>query len=114
MLIVHRAAKNRATPWVLFVAAVALFVVAWILPVTAQKKPQSLHGSDTFKELLIQHQGEKTSLGVLKKIGADYIVVEADESTTAMYPIEAIQGLKVVKGDEGEPTKVVIMLLAKD
>ena len=80
----------------------------------AQKKQQATKASDTFKELLIQHQGEKTSIGVLKKIGTDYIIVESDEFTTCYYPIEVIQAMRIVKGEEGEPAKVEIKLLSKD
>jgi len=114
MSFLRKASANGTAPWVLFGIALLLLAVIWILPVDAQKKAQPAKVSDTFKELLIQHQGEKTSIGVLKKIGGDYIVVQKDESTTAVYPIEKIQSLKTVKGEEGEPNTVEIALVAKD
>ncbi len=113
MSILRKAATSTTAPWILF--GLLLLAFLWIVPVDAQKKQaQQAKATDTFKELLIQHVGDKTNIGVVKKVGGDYLIVQKDENVTAIYPLSVIQALRMVKGEEGEPNTIEIALLAKD
>ncbi len=74
---------------------------------------QPVRQSATFRDWLVQFQGQPTNLGTLTKVGPDYILLE-DEGLTAAHPIHAIQTVKIAKAEEGEGVKLEIRLLAKD
>lgn len=51
------------------------------------------------KDVLVRFKGEHTTLGVLKQVEMDYIIVDED-GTETIYPITAIRSLRVLKIDE--------------
>ena len=87
-------------------------------PALAQKskKPQPVASSQTTtKELLQKYRGKMTSIGTITKVEGDYFVVE-EEGITSMYPIGALQALRLVKveTEEGDSTRIEIRLVAHD
>jgi hypothetical protein len=95
-------------------------------PASAQKKkkeaPKAAPAAQTetkhksggnMRELLRLLEGQQTNLGVLAKITDDYVVFHS-EGDTLMYPIDAIQVVKFLKTDEGDPRKIEIRFLSKD
>lgn len=106
-------------------AFVGLAMVVFLLsgslvlgPAVAQKskKPQPAAASQgTIKQLIQQYRGEMTSIGKITKVEGDYFVVE-DEGVTAMYPLSAIQAIRLVKVEEEEKdsTLIEIRLIAHD
>ena len=111
MAIVRFATSARVIPWIALSALVVLLLVSWVVPVTAQK--QSSKQTNQFKELLVQYQGQMTSLGTLKKVSGDYVTF-ADEQSTAMYPVAMIQCIRLTKDEESGTTKVEIRVLARE
>ena len=80
------------------------------------KKAQPVATSQgTVKELLKKYQGNVTSIGTITKVEGDYFVAE-EEGVTAMYPIGAIQAIRLVKVEEEErdSTRIEILLMAHD
>ena len=81
-------------------------------PAAAEQKAsttQTVTGrsGSTLKDFLVRFKGELTTIGVLKQVEADYIVVEEEGSDT-IYPIAAIRSVKTLKteeesGDEPSP-----------
>ena len=53
----------------------------------------------TLRDLLLRFKGELTTIGVLKQVEADYIVVE-EEGVETIYPVSAIRSVKKVKVEE--------------
>jgi Rieske Fe-S protein len=96
---------------------VALVVVFGSVDALAQKKkavtpppaaepqrstaPQQVSGKSggSLKDVLVRFKGEHTTLGVLKQVEMDYIVVDED-GTEIIYPIAGIRSLKVLKIEE--------------
>jgi hypothetical protein len=89
-------------------------------PAVAQKSKKSqpvATSQGTIKELVKKYQGQMTNIGTITKVEGDYFVVE-DEGVTAMYPIGAIQAIRLVKVEEEEEgkdsTHIEIRLMAHD
>lgn len=65
------------------------------------------------KDILARFKGEHTTMGILKQVEADYIVVDED-GTETIYPIAAIRSLRILKVDEDNqdenPPKLEIKL----
>jgi hypothetical protein len=102
-------ARNRMLPWIVAgVLAVVLLLV--VQTGTAQKAQKQ---QSTLKEVLTGFVGEKTNLGTIKRIAGDYIVIE-EENETGMFPLNAIQAVRQIKGEGEEPSKIEIKLVAKD
>jgi hypothetical protein len=53
----------------------------------------------TVKDVLLRFKGEHTSIGILKQVESDFIVVDED-GTETMYPIAAIRSLRILKLDD--------------
>jgi len=53
----------------------------------------------TLRDLLLRFKGELTTIGVLKQVEADYIVVE-EEGVETIYPVSAIRSVKKLKVEE--------------
>jgi hypothetical protein len=73
-------------------------------PAAEQQRPAqppqiSGKSAGTLKDVLMRFKGEHTSIGILKQVEMDYIVVDED-GTEIMYPIAAIRSLKVLKIEE--------------
>ena len=98
-------------PWMIAGVLLVALLVAVVLPVTAQKQePKSpLH----FKDVLMQYQGQQTSLGTLKKVSGDYVTFEDDQSTT-MVPLATVQSVRLVKDEESGSTRIEVRLLARE
>ena len=47
----------------------------------------------------MKFKGELTTIGVLKQVEADYIVVE-EEGVDIIYPVAAIRSIKILKAEE--------------
>jgi hypothetical protein len=75
-------------------------------PAAEQRNQASQSGigksGGTLKDLLMHHKGEMTSIGVLKQVESDYIVVE-DDGVEIVYPVSAIRSIKVLKVEEENP-----------
>lgn len=81
-------------------------------PAAAEQKTtptQTVTGrsGNTLKDVLVKFKGELTTIGVLKQVEADYIVVE-EEGVDIIYPVAAIRSIKILKteeesGDEPSP-----------
>lgn len=102
-------ARNRFLPWVLvcMLSFVLLFVVQTGTAQKAQKQ------ASTIKDVLTGYVGEKTNLGTIKRVAGDYVVIE-EENVTGMFPLNAIQAIRHIKGEGEEPTKIEIKLVARD
>ena len=65
------------------------------------------------KDVLLRFKGEHTTMGILKQVEADYIVVDED-GTETIYPIATIRSVRVLKVDEDSqdenPPKLEIKL----
>ncbi len=107
-----------------FSLVAAILIV--LTPAFAQKKkaPASAPGAQTevrasqktpgtIRDILQSLQGQQTNLGILSRITGDYVVFES-EGDTLMYPVGAVQVVKFLKTDEGEPRKIEIRFLSKD
>jgi hypothetical protein len=72
-------------------------------PAAEQRNQTSQTGigksGSSLKDLLTHHKGEMTSIGVLKQVESDYIVVE-DDGVEIVYPVSAIRSIKVLKVEE--------------
>lgn len=111
---------GRMHPAVLGLAVVVVLLSGSIAlgPAVAQKSKKSqpvAAGQATIKELLQKYQGQATNIGTITKVEGDYFVVE-EEGTTSMYPIGALQALRLVKveTEEGDSTQIEIRLVAHD
>ena len=87
-------------------------------PAVAQKSKKSQPDATslgTIKELVKKYQGQMTNIRKITRVEGDYFVVE-DEGVTAMYPIGAIQAIRLVKVEEEEKdsTRIEIRLMAHD
>jgi hypothetical protein len=87
-------------------------------PAVAQKSKKSqpvATSQGTVKELVKKYEGQITNIGKIIRVEGDYFVVE-DEGVTAMYPIGAIQAIRLVKLEEEEKdsTRIEIRLMAHD
>ncbi len=76
-------------------------------PAAEQQRPQmtpppSPKSGALLKDMLGHFKGQMTSIGRLKAVEADYILVDDDGSEIA-YPMAAIRSIKVVKQDEENP-----------
>ena len=92
-----------------------VFTIA-VTPASAQKskkKEAPSTNQSTIKEVLIQHEGEMTNLGTLKRVSGDYFVLD-DEGTTSMHPLSTIHTLRFVKDEETGKIQMEIRLIAKD
>jgi hypothetical protein len=80
-----------------------------------QTVPQTaMKGSGTIREVLAGLQGTATNLGTLTKLAGDYVVFDND-GDTVMYPLAALQSVKLLKPDEeGGERHVEIRFLNKD
>ena len=78
----------------------------------SEARPQQKMGN-TLKDILVSIQGQQTNIGVLVKVTGDYMVF-ASEGDTLMYPLSAVQVVKFLKTEEGEPRKIEIRFLSKD
>jgi len=67
----------------------------------------------TMRDVLVKLQGQSTNLGILTKVVGDYVVFVSEEDTL-MYPLNALQVVKFLKPEEGEPRKIEIKFLARD
>jgi hypothetical protein len=76
-----------------------------------QSAPAPGKFGNTLKDVLAKFRGEKTNLGLLSKVEADYFIVEEDGVMT-LHPIGAIVSIKILKPEEGEEeaAKVEIVL----
>ena len=112
----------RLFPILLLAAAMTAMIVT---PSTAQKKepakkestkkeatppPQTSGG---IKEVLSQYVGKTTNLGTLKKVTADYFILEED-GATIMHPLSALHTIKVSKDEESGETVVELRLISRD
>lgn len=87
-------------------------------PAAEQRTPASQAGigksGGSLKDLLTHYKGELTTIGVLKQVESDYIVVE-DDGVEIVYPVSAIRSIKVLKVEEEnadeKPPKLEIRLL---
>jgi hypothetical protein len=72
-------------------------------PAAEQRTPASQAGigksGSSLKDLLAHYKGELTTIGVLKQVESDYIVVE-DDGVEIVYPVSAIRSIKVLKVEE--------------
>ena len=67
----------------------------------------------TVRDIVAALQGQQTNLGLLSKVTGDFVVFES-EGDTLVYPLSALQVVKFLKTDEGEPRKIEIRFLSKD
>ncbi len=102
---------KRMIPWAAAVILAVSLLLVLGMSADAQKKETLKAG--TFKDVLVQHVGQKSSIGEVKKVAGDYIVVE-DDLGTSTIPIAAIQCVRMVKGEEGAPPTLEIRLVSKD
>ena len=120
----------RYSRWSLAMALVCALIVMSVLPAEAQKKkkaqppsqqqvqPQqpvvtpSPRPSGGFRDMLAQYQGSQTNLGIMTKVGPDFIVLD-DEGVISYHPIHVIQTIRVTKLEEGGE-KIELKLLSKD
>jgi hypothetical protein len=77
-------------------------------PTAAQIAPKP---SNLFRDFLAQHIGTPSNLGVLTKLGGDYLIVE-EENVPLVIPLASIQSVKVKKEkeDEESPEKTVLVI----
>jgi hypothetical protein len=63
--------------------------------------PQALSGRSgaSLKDLLVRFKGELTTIGVLKQVESDYIVIE-DDGVEIIYPVSSIRSIKMLKVEE--------------
>jgi hypothetical protein len=73
----------------------------------------AVQSPNTMKDVLNQYVGKATSLGTLKKVAADYFVVE-DDGSTLIHPLSALHTIKLVKDGQSGETKIEIRLIGKD
>jgi len=111
-------------------ALVCALIVMSVLPAEAQKKkktqPQTQQQvqpqqpvtmpvqrpAGGFRDMLVQYQGSQTNLGIMTKVGPDFIVLD-DEGVISYHPIHVIQTIRVTKLEEGGE-KIELKLLSKD
>jgi len=67
----------------------------------------------TIHEVLVKLQGQQTNLGVLSKVVGDYVMFD-NEGDTLIYPISALQVVKLLKAEEGEQRKIEIRFFSRD
>jgi hypothetical protein len=53
----------------------------------------------SLKDLLVRFKGELTTIGILKLVESDYIVVE-DDGVEIIYPVSSIRSIKILKVEE--------------
>jgi hypothetical protein len=83
--------------------------VAQTVPQTAMKSP-----GNTIREVLSGLQGKATNLGTLTKLAGDYVVFD-NEGDTIMYPLSALQSVRMLKAEEeGGEKRIEIRFLNKD
>ena len=56
-------------------------------------------GGAMLKDVLVRFKGQHTTIGVLKAVEMDHIIVD-DDGTEIIYPMAVIHSLKVLKIDE--------------
>ena len=118
MNVIHSTGCIRRGHLVLALVVILLSGIITLGPAVAQKSKKSqpvAAGQTTIKELLQKYQGQATSIGTITKVEGDYFVVE-EEGTTSMYPIGALQAVRLVKveTEEGDSTQIEIRLVAHD
>jgi len=82
-------------------------------PPSAQSESHPSQKTVSIKDILVSLQGQQTNLGVLSKITSDFVIFES-EGDTLMYPLSAVQVVKFLKTEEGEPRKIEIRFMSKD
>jgi hypothetical protein len=66
------------------------------------------------RDVLAGLQGKTTNLGTLTKLAGDYVVFDND-GDTVMYPLSALQSVRLAKPEEeGGERRVEIRFLNKD
>lgn len=76
-------------------------------PAAEQQRPQMTpppagKAGMGLKEMLGHYKGQMTSIGRLKAVEADYILVD-DDGTEIVYPLAVIHSIKIVKPDDENP-----------
>jgi len=80
-----------------------------------QTVPQTaMKAGGTLRDVLNSIVGKSTNLGTLTKLAADYVVFDSD-GETAVYPLSALQSVKMRKPEEdGGEMHIEIRFLNKD
>jgi hypothetical protein len=110
---------NMPNRFVAAAGAVLMVIMLAAAPAAAQKgqkgeksKPVPVQTAPlTVKELLKKYEGKSTSLGILKQVAGDYIVIDND-GTTVIYPLTSIHALRFVKDEEAGTETLEIRLVA--
>jgi hypothetical protein len=74
-------------------------------PAVEQQRPPAPppgKGGMMLKDFLMHYKGAVTTLGRLKAVENDFIIID-DDGTETIYPIAAIHAIKVLKLDEETP-----------
>jgi hypothetical protein len=105
----------------------AFVMTAFQAPALAQKKKkgassttavsakhvQVKKGTATIRDILSKLRGQQTNIGVLKEISGDYVTFESD-GDTLIFPLRALQQVKLGKAEEGETRQIEIRFVAGD
>lgn len=80
-----------------------------------QTVPQTaMRITGSMRDVLAGLQGKVTNLGTLTKLAGDYVVFES-EGDTIMYPLAALQSVKLLRPEEeGGERRIEIRFLNKD
>jgi hypothetical protein len=75
-------------------------------PASTTTSPSTKMGG-TVRDVLTKFKGQKTNLGMLSKVEAEYFTVE-DDGVSIVHPYSAVIGIKLLKIEEGEEDAVKI------
>lgn len=125
---------KHGTVYTLAMVVLAALLMVWTTEGTAQQKKKTPPKSEStqqevtpapvptsssqtksggsLKDVLVKHRGEKTNMGILSRVEADYFVLE-DDGVSTFYPFTSIVSLRLPKIEEGDedPVRVEIKVL---
>ncbi len=114
----HAEAQKKAKAKVPAVQQTPPTEEAVVAPATPAPEPQVTPSasSGAIVEILKKHLGQKTNLGVLNKIGKDFIELK-EENVLLTVPLQSVHSLKQVNDKDDNDKDIVrleIKLIAKD
>lgn len=106
----------------MMIRVLLVLLLASALPAFAQKtpkapapeKPKPAPVQQTgWRDLLVKLEGKTTNLGVLTKVGPDYVTV-TDGAASTTYALAALLGIRTTRDEETGEDRIELLLAAFD